>query len=164
MRVLLVTGILLALSTPLRAETYSWIDSSGTFHFTEDYSRIPKKYRNRVNRRDDMSSEETNTTAAKPAGKAEAKGENGPARYGGKTEEQWRSELNSLAGEINRLKGVMDDLEKQMQSQKVFTKTRANQLKQEYDEARDAFDQKRATYNGLVQEARKSGLTATVKQ
>jgi hypothetical protein len=26
------------------AETYSWVDSSGTVHFTEDISQVPKKY------------------------------------------------------------------------------------------------------------------------
>ncbi|MFZ2950090.1 MAG: DUF4124 domain-containing protein, partial [Desulfuromonadaceae bacterium] len=47
-------GFILLLATPLYAETYSWVDDSGTYNFTEDYSRVPKKFQKKVKRREDL--------------------------------------------------------------------------------------------------------------
>jgi hypothetical protein len=41
-----VIGLLLLLSLqPLYAETFTWTDSEGTTHFSDDFSSVPKKYR-----------------------------------------------------------------------------------------------------------------------
>ncbi|MBV5339309.1 MAG: DUF4124 domain-containing protein [Deltaproteobacteria bacterium] len=47
-------GFILLLVAPLHAETYSWVDDSGTYNLTEDYSSVPKKYRKKVKRREDI--------------------------------------------------------------------------------------------------------------
>ncbi len=38
-------SLVILLSTPAQAEFFSWTDSSGTEHFTDDISNIPTKYR-----------------------------------------------------------------------------------------------------------------------
>ena len=176
MKTMVIAVLMLALAVPLCAETYSWEDDEGTLNFTEDYSRIPSKYRKKVQRREGMSYRETNVDLTPPdssvektdppdssAEKSEEKSAEGPTLYGGKTEDQWRSELYALESEMNTQREIMKDLEQQMKAQETFTKTRANELKKQYDEARKSFEQKYAAYNQLTEAARKAGFMITVK-
>ncbi len=39
------------------SETISWVDDAGGMHFTEQMSSVPKKYRNRINVREDLPKE-----------------------------------------------------------------------------------------------------------
>jgi len=41
-------SLVILLSTPAKAEFFSWTDSRGTEHFTDDISNIPKKYRKQL--------------------------------------------------------------------------------------------------------------------
>lgn len=41
--ILLLLG--LSIPAPLLAEIYKWIDEQGVIHFTDDYTKIPEKYR-----------------------------------------------------------------------------------------------------------------------
>ena len=166
MKTMVIAAIMLALAIPVCADTYSWTDEEGTLHFTEDYSKVPQKFRKKVQIREGMSYRETTVEVTPPdssAEKTEEKSAEGPTLYGGKTEDQWRSELNALESEMNNQREVMKDLEQQMKAQETFTKARANELKKQYDEARQSFEQKYAAYNQLVDAARKAGFMITVK-
>ncbi len=164
MKILLVAGILLALVAPLRAETYSWMDDGGTFHFTEDYSRIPRKYRKRVNRRDDLSSGETKASTASVSEKADAKSAAAQQLVDGKTEDEWRSELTTRERELTRLEGVLEHLQKQVKSDNDLTRERLRELTREYNEARETYNGKYAAYSDLLESARKAGFTVTMKK
>lgn len=178
MRVFIVIGIVLALVAPLCAETYSWLDDSGTFHFTEDYSRIPKKYRKRLNRRGDMSSGQTQAPAKDAPDKAgvdgspraDVSGGNGAENsgsskqlFGGKTEEAWRSEAAIHEQELSRLEGSLDTLRKQTQATGI-SREHVAELKKEYDETRTAYKQKYEVYGKLLESAKKAGLTVKMKK
>src|SRR3954449_13271028 len=52
MRYLLILMLVLWTALVL-AETYSWTDSNGTVHFSDDYSQVPKKVRKKVKIRRD---------------------------------------------------------------------------------------------------------------
>jgi len=179
MRVLFVIGIVLALVAPLHAESYSWLDDNGTFHFTEDYSRIPKKYRNKVNRRGDMSSEQAPAPSADGSDKAgagdstktDASGGKTAAKPGdsnqqqlfaGKTENAWRNEVALQEQELNKLEGNLDALRKQAAARDLSPEQRAD-LKKEYDAARAAYNQKYADYNKLLESAKKAGLRVEMR-
>ena len=169
MKTMVIAALMLVLAVPLCADTYSWEDDEGTLNFTEDYSSVPQKFRKKVQRREGMSYREITVEVTPPdppdssAEKAEEKSSEGSTLYGGKTEDQWRSELNALESEMNAQRDVMKDLEQQMKAQETFTKTRANELKKQYDEARKSFEQKYAAYNQLADSARKAGFMITVK-
>jgi hypothetical protein len=178
MRVLIVIGVLLALVAPLCAETYSWLDDSGTFHFTEDYSRIPKKYRKKVNRRGDMSSGQTQAPATDAPDKAGAGGSpkagasggkaaanpNGSGQlFGGRTEEAWRSDAAIQEQELNRLEGALDVLRKQVKDH-ALSRERLAELKKEYDETRATYNQKYEDYSKLLESAKKAGLQVEMKK
>jgi hypothetical protein len=178
MRVLLVIGVLLALVAPLCAETYSWLDDSGTFHFTEDYSRIPKKYRNKVSRRGDMSSVQAPATdtpektgaggspkADASGGKAAANsgGSNSKQLFGGKTEDAWRSDAALQEQELIRLEGSLETLRKQTLTPGISREHFA-ELKKEYDETRATYNQKYEIYSKLLESAKKAGLQVEMKK
>ena len=42
MRSFICLGFVLLLATQVNAEIYSWVDDSGTYNYTEDYSGVPK--------------------------------------------------------------------------------------------------------------------------
>ncbi|HOP41763.1 MAG TPA: DUF4124 domain-containing protein [Geobacteraceae bacterium] len=104
------------------AETYSWEDSNGTIHFTEDISQVPKKYLKKVRVRGDMGVavtpqplvEQTAETSApgdtasvgsSPVKEQAAAGEKKEELYGGKSGKSWKIDFDTLRAEI----GAIDD-------------------------------------------------------
>jgi hypothetical protein len=110
--VFMCTGISLA-------ESYKWVDDSGTVHFTDDLSQVPKKYSKKVRTIGDVGPSESAT--GETVGDAEPmKGkENSPAAggipgesgqkkdklYGGKSGGDWKNEFSSLKADL----GATDD-------------------------------------------------------
>jgi hypothetical protein len=102
------------------AETYSWVDSSGTAHFTEDISRVPKKYLKKVRVRGDVSPVIPGVMengAESPAGVDAASpapvGAVAPVEsvekkevlYGNRSGKSWKADFDTLRAEI----GATDD-------------------------------------------------------
>jgi len=102
------------------AETYSWVDSSGTVNFTEDISQVPKKYLKKVRVRGDMSPavpDAVENSAESPAGagtvspapvaeKAPVESSEKPEiLYGNKSGKSWKADFDILRAEI----GATDD-------------------------------------------------------
>jgi len=91
------------------AETYTWVDSSGTTNFTEDISQVPKKYLKKVRVRGDVGpvvsgGTESTAEAVSPASggsKAVAgSSEKKEAMYGSKTGKSWKAEFETLRAQI----------------------------------------------------------------
>lgn len=96
------------------AETYKWVDDSGTVNFADDLSQVPKKYRKKVRTMGDVgpsqavppeTSAEANPvkgTGASPAagGASEEGGNAKETLYGGKSGETWKSEFAALKGDL----------------------------------------------------------------
>jgi hypothetical protein len=110
------------------AETYSWVDSSGTVHFTEDISQVPKKYLKKVRVRGDVSPVVpgvVENSAESPAGSPAPVGaitpvENGEKRqvlYGNKSGKSWKADFDTLRAEI----GATDDQIAELNSRLVDT-------------------------------------------
>ncbi|NVN91881.1 MAG: hypothetical protein HXX11_14940 [Desulfuromonadales bacterium] len=178
MRIVFVVSMVMALVVPVGAETYSWLDESGTFHFTEDLSRVPKKYRNKVNLHGDMSSGQAQipatagstkmgagdpSRAAVSAGKAALSPDDPQKLYGGRTEAAWRSDLTTQERELHRLEGVLDQLRKKVTAPSGVSRDRLAELKREYNETRTVYDRKYAIYSDSLESARKAGFTVEIK-
>lgn len=113
MKKLAVALLLMAFTVPAMAETYTWTDDSGTMNFTEDFGRIPKKYRKKARKVGDESAPaapvETRETpkqkrADSPAdlgaqGNSAAKAEKS-LQYGGKSADEWKRQFAALRGEL----------------------------------------------------------------
>jgi ribosomal protein L9 len=168
------TGFML-LAAPLLAETYSWVDEKGTYNFTEDYSRIPQKYRNSVQKRDGMENpsapaESTSAGTAAPAesaatssagtGKADAKAGVSDELFGGKTRRAWQKELTAAQNEVNRREARVKELEAQLKNAGAYNVTRAHaEQQQQYLDAMNDYNKATARFVELLDAARKAGLS-----
>lgn len=182
MRFVLVIVFMLMLAGELGAETYSWVDESGTYNFSEDLSRVPKKYRKNVNRRGDMRKQDA-APAASPANASPEKSTQADPRqvedsngksgglpggdtqlYGGKTQDAWRKELNVHESELNRLEQQLDQLQKQIKKPTGLSRERQSELVKEYENTRTNYNQKYKIYSELIESARKAGLVIEIKK
>jgi hypothetical protein len=117
MRKLVIAIFTVLCAAPLMAETYSWEDETGTVNFTENYSTIPAKYRNKMEKRGDMGGAPLQSTAnpapaVKEAGTVPAeKGASTEGSFGGKSYEQWKQDLEGRQAAIKAMKIRIDEME-----------------------------------------------------
>lgn len=182
MKLFICLSFTLLLASYSGAETYSWIDDSGTYNFTEDPSSIPPRYRNKVNRREDLGKDPVSQEPAAQASKAataeapEAKPAAAPGTkpaaapvedkklYDGKTPDAWRQEMESQEAELAQLEQRMDQLYKEFFKEPKLYADQLRALKKEYDDTKGLYVQKYKVYSGLIESARKAGLTVNMKK
>ncbi|OGU13129.1 MAG: hypothetical protein A2076_07595 [Geobacteraceae bacterium GWC2_53_11] len=171
MKTFVCAGFILLLVTQSYAETYSWVDDSGTYNFTEDYSRVPKKYRKKVKHRDDIrqdvpqespKAEKSEKQAEKFGTKAAVSAEGG--LYGGKSRAEWRTELDAREAELSGIEQRMEQMRKQSNNPKGISRAQFDVLKKEYDDTRATYDQKYKSYTELIETIRKAGLPVDIKK
>lgn len=174
MKIIIWLGIILLPTTQLYAETYSWIDDNGTYNFTENYSSIPKKYRKKVKRRDDLPQDlkpqqslapgsvpkQTEKKDAKPA--VDPEGEKD--LYGGKSRAVWRKELNDQEAELSSIEQRMERLREQIINTKGLPEKQLDLLKKDYNDSRAIYDQKYKNYIELIETVRKAGIPVEIKK
>lgn len=167
-------GLILLLATQLNAETYSWVDDSGTYNYTEDYSSVPNKYRKKVKRRDDLQQDVKPQEPAVPeslprqAEKTDATSATVPGdekdMYGGKSRAAWRNEMEALETELSGIELRMEQLRKQIFGAELLSKEQSDVLKKEYDDSRATYDQKYKSYTELIETIRKAGIVVEIKK
>lgn len=174
MKVLISLLFILLLAPSLNAETYSWVDDSGTYNFTEDYSKVPKKYQKKMRRRDDIRQDAKPELSKEPvdspsqADKTDTKSTavaNGEKElYGGKSRADWRKEMDALEAELATIELRMETLRKQIYDPKGVSKVQHELLKKEYDDNRATYDQKYKNYTELIETVRKAGIAVDIKK
>ncbi|MBW4055956.1 MAG: DUF4124 domain-containing protein [Proteobacteria bacterium] len=164
----------LLLTTPLYAETYSWVDDNGTYNYTEDYSSVPKKYQKKVKRREDIQQNvkplvtpdleiKTGQTEnadvksiAVPGGEKDL--------YGGKSRDAWRKEMEALEAELNGIEQHMNLVSKQLHDTPYSTKVQFDMMKKEYNDNRATYDRKYKNYTEFIETIRKAGIAVEIKK
>jgi Domain of unknown function (DUF4124) len=175
MKVCIVLTGLMLWATPLLAETYTWVDEDGTYNFTEDYSRVPLKYRKSVGRRGDMEGQPAVPHAEAPDAKApvvtpqkgkenQVQGVEDSGLYGGKKPEAWQQEMRPLYGEVKRLEQQLDELQSLIKKPAGISKSRFDGLPQEFRETQKQYMEQLKRYNSLNDEANKVGLPAEYRK
>lgn len=169
-----ITGFILLLASPLHSETYSWVDDGGTYNFTEDFSRVPKKYRKKVKRSEDVQQEvkphvspvsgNISRQSEKVDVKSDAVPDGGNELYGGKSRTAWRKELDEREAELNSIEQHMEQVRKQISDPKGVTKAQFEMLKKDYDDNRAAYGQKYKSYTELIETIRKAGIPVEIKK
>lgn len=165
-------GVILLLATPLYADTYSWVDDDGTYNYTEDYLKVPKKYRKKAKRREDLQPEvkpsPVSDGAPRQADKADVKTEAVPEGekelYGGKSQAAWRGEMRALEAELSGIEQRMERLRKEISDPKIVSKVKFDALKKDYDESRISYDQKYKQYSELIETIRKAGIIVEIRK
>jgi hypothetical protein len=154
------------------------VDENGTFNFSEDLSRVPKKYRKNVSRRGDMGGQGTapanaGTEKSKQADPRQVEDSNGKPSglpggdnqlYGGKTQDAWRKELNVHESELKMIEQQLDQIWKQINKPMGISRVRQSELTREYENTRVTYNQKYKIYSELIESARKAGLVIEIKK
>lgn len=174
MKALFCLGGILLLTTQVNAETYSWIDDSGTYNFTEDFSSVPKKYQKKVKRREDLQQDvkhQVSPDIEKVPGKPEKLDAKSPVSsgeekelYGGKSRETWRKELQDLEAELRQIEQRMEQVKSQVNNSMAMPIIQYNLLKKDFDNLQATHDQKYKNYTELIETIRKSGIPMEIKK
>jgi hypothetical protein len=168
MRICIACAGLLLWTAPLSAETYSWVDEKGTYNFTEDFSRVPKKYRHSVGKRGNMapapaptpkeSSKEAQGSDAKKTSAVPAPAAGSPTLlYGGRTIAEWKQDLSEREAAMSEVYRKVEEYDAAMKKPRESTEAyRALELERskvvlQYKEMRKQYDQQ-------VENARKAGI------
>lgn len=174
MKTMICMAALVLLTTQSGAETYSWIDENGTYNFSDDYNRVPKKYRKSVGRSGDDGVAKTpadapvpvksEATAIKPATATSTAADADKSLYDGKTQEEWRKEFDVREAELKSMEQRSEQLQTILRKPVNISRGRYSELMNEYDTLRKEYSDKYKLYSDLVESARKAGLTVVMKK
>jgi hypothetical protein len=95
-RLVILIGLILYSAVSFSQEIYRWVDEKGTVHFADDFTLVPEKYRDQVQKR--KSFEKPTPEPARPPRGSEATGpttESTPEKKDllGRGEEWWRAKM-----------------------------------------------------------------------
>jgi len=170
MKTIVCMALLMLLSTQSGAETYSWIDESGTYNYSDDYNSVPKKYRKSVGRRGDEGVAKpqadapvpvkSEATALKPATATDAD----KLLYDGKTQEDWRKGFDVREAELKRLEQRMGQIQATLKNPSNSERGSLSALIAEHEALGKEYKEKYKLYSDLVESARKAGLNVVMKK
>ncbi len=171
MKSLLCLCIILLTASQLSAATYSWVDDSGVWNFSDDFHSVPKKYRKNVVRRGDADNSQVpqNTPeldkSQTPALRSEPVTEiNSKQFYNGKTHGEWRKEFDAQEAELQRLEQRLLQMQTVLKKPDNTTRSKLSSLLAEYEALRVEYKEKYKIYSELLESARKAGLTVEMKK
>ncbi len=164
MRWVIIIVVFFLSAVSLQAETYTWIDDSGTVNFADDLSLVPARYRSkaRVSGFNDEAASApvpavTVPAGAKPVAMPGAKAEP-EMSYGGKTLADWKKALQAVQAEIKQQDALVKKLAKDVQDRDQLYVGRAQfDARQRYNAAVEAFNKASARFDQLLAEARRAG-------
>jgi hypothetical protein len=167
-----VTFILIGMlvwTSPLMAESYSWIDDSGTYNFTEDYSKVPKKYLKKVNKREDMGGDSGSKDSAVPstAPKGSSASDSKKTDTGKPADpstglsaaayDQWKQEFSDREAAMGTVKAKAKEIELQL-SKGTQNAEQRKSLIAEHNALIGQFTELKKQYEQQVEKARKAGF------
>ncbi|GFE60920.1 DUF4124 domain-containing protein [Geobacter sp. AOG2] len=177
-RIISVLALTLLWSLPVKAETYTWTDKSGTVNFSDDYSSIPKQYRRKVRKLGDMDAAPAAADTAKDGGGQQpvrpstsvignpgtAGADSANGLYGGKKAEVWQQEFKAREAEYKRLERELTQLEGLIKNPVGISQERMWGLPQEFRETQKRYNEAIKSYNDLNDAANKVGLPAELRK
>lgn len=163
------------------AEMYKWVDDKGTINFTEDYSKIPKKYRKKVKiKRDsgDVASEAV--TASGDELKKERAGNGSDATtessatvkkdekkknvYGGRNEDEWKADFRKLNENINSAQAQIDERRARLNNPDNLSRGRYRGIEMEIKDLEEKKAQLQGKLSELDESAAKAGVPYEVRK
>jgi len=169
-----IAGVLLW-TAPLMAETYSWVDESGTYNFTEDYSRVPKKYRSNVDKRGDMGAvpqakepvpSPGRSGVAPPAALKEpvtGTSQSPYGSFGGRSYDQWKQEFGEREAAMGAIRKRIEEIDALLKNNSSPNE-QAQSLRTERNKSVEQFNEMRKQYDQFAEQARKAGIKVTITQ
>lgn len=152
------------------AETYTWTDSKGTIHFTEDPGTAPKGLRNTVRKIEELeqpqpenkvNSAKESQLGSSPDAATEVKSPGD--LFDGKSYGQWQQELADSEAALIVVRRRIDELADQLKYARPKSEEQQS-LFAEYNPLLEKFKVMKAEYYQLVAAARKAGLTVNIQE
>ncbi len=161
------------------ADMYKWVDDKGTVNFTEDYAKIPKKYRKKVKVKREAVENTPEPVAANgeelkkdaPAKSNDAsretaavtKGEKKKSTYGGKSEEEWKADFKKLNDNINSVQAQIDERKARLDNPSTLSRARYRGIEIEIKELEEKLAQLQGKLNTLDESATRAGVPYEVR-
>jgi chromosome segregation ATPase len=145
MRTLIFIFLFLFAATLSHAQVYKWVDEKGVVHFTDDFSQIPEKHRQSIEKREPA--EEKTETKGEGQAPQKKEGDDYKDRLG-RGEEYWkarveqsRKKLHSLQEKLESLRLKYNDLTEKFNASKssverATIRNEREQIKNQMDELR----------------------------
>ena len=109
----LLVALLLIYPLSASADTYQWTDDRGTVNFTEDYGKVPKKYRKKMKVQGDEGGAAPQSSVSPEPEMDKPKSEEaepGKKLYGGKDERVWRRDFDAAAYDLQSAEAELEAL------------------------------------------------------
>jgi hypothetical protein len=171
--ILAIVSVLIFAGT-VSAETYKWIDDRGTINFTEDYGKIPKKYRKQVRVIGDVEAEpaagesgEDESGKDMPAKSASAKESDSGSQktmYGSKSDDEWKADFKKLNNQIEKVQGQIDERRTKLDNPDSLTRPRYRGIEIEIKELDEKLTQLKGNLSKLDNEASMAGVPYDLRQ
>jgi len=167
----LIVILLLALPLVANAATYSWIDKSGTIHFTDNPGSVPRNFRKKIRLIDndpplppatEQKKEESGETPVA------APGQPNPitpptvsktTRFGEHTAEEWQTLFRTLRDQITTIEQQLEQIKREVEDGKsMLTRQQIDQLNARTKKLYGEHEALRLRFNHLLEEANAAGL------
>jgi len=161
------------------ADMYKWVDAKGTINFTEDYSKIPKKYRKKVKvkreavdsvpeavdasgdeMKKDLPGKDVNGTKGTFS---DAKVEKKKHVYGGRNEDEWKSDFRKLNENINSVQVQIDERRARLNNPDNLSRDRYRGIESEIKDLEEKLTQLQGKLSALDQSAARAGVPYEVR-
>ena len=170
-KAILVFVIIIVTAGFAAADMYKWVDDNGTVNFTEDYTKIPKKYRKKVKiKKDDAENPAEAATTTGEETKA-AKSNNGSGEtvadtknvkkinsYGSKSEEEWKADFKRLNDNIDLVQSQIDERKARLGNPDNLSRARYRGIEMEIKDLEEKLTQLQGKLSALDESATKAGV------
>jgi len=146
MKTILLIAVALLISTDGFAQIYKWVDEKGSVHFTDDITRIPEKYRPKVDRlgaieeRGESKIEKDNTQKKKEDVYKDQLGRG--EEYWRTRVEEWKKKLKTAQENMEQARIRYNELTEKFNESK--SSIERNSIKKERDLIKQEMDQNRS--------------------
>lgn len=164
----------LAMALPASAAIYKWVDDKGVVNFTEDFGRVPQKYRKKVHiAGEDQQAEPTvviqdlkGGKGEKPAGSEPVKNETGANKkvtFGGKEEGYWKEEFAKTKYELKSIREQIEAVNARMAKSDQMSRSEYKSLENTRKILEEQELGARNRLDALNAEARKAGVPPDIR-
>lgn len=176
-KAILVFVILIITAGFAAADMYKWVDENGTVNFTEDYAKIPKKYRKKVKIKREAAENPTDAATTTGEETKSAKSSNGSGEtvadaknvkkkslYGGKSEEEWKADFKRLNDNIDSVQAQIDERKTRLSNPDTLSRARYRGIEMEIKDLEEKLTQLQGKLTALDESAAKAGVPGDIRK
>jgi len=154
MKRLLILMILLIFAVPVDAATvYKWVDKEGGVHFTDDPSKVPPSYRNRVETEERKDVKEEVTPRPPQAATRQDEPEEIKKDIYGRDETWWREKVRPWKEQLKEATENLEKAQKKFADKTVEMGRKGLVSRARHQTEADKYDEEKKKYEAQIAEA-----------